>query len=170
MRIRLNRWLAVTFAVSMVVLPSTAGSEPITVTGFVSLSSHGGDFPNTPEPVLELLFFFGQLSPQLGTIDSISGAAFATSPIHGTIGGLEVARPPLPDPLSAGALFNVSTLSTWTNGELSETFLDPSCNCFESASYRYEGDLRLQWRRCSAGTRRHRPVIGHIPRRRGDDR
>ena len=118
-------------------------AEPIRAAGFIGISSAGGDLPSIPDPLLELLFYFAPLVPQPGNVWSVSGEAYATSPVHGTAGGLEVSRPQPPGPLVAGALFDVSSLATWTNGSFTDTFLNPSCNCFEFASYRRTGTFVL---------------------------
>ena len=100
---------------------SPAAAEPIHVTGSVFIDSAGGDFPDIPQPIDELIYFLA------GTgLPDARGEAFETSSLHGTHGGLVVSTPPVPMPLEAGRSFDLSTRATFTLGQAIEaTWPDP---------------------------------------------
>jgi hypothetical protein len=106
---------------TIVTIAPAASAESIPVRGIFGISSHGGDFPDLEElPITEFWFSFGDLGPSLPGIAAMSGDAFATSAPHGTRGGLQVTRAPLPATLAAGSLYDLSTSATWTSGSLQD--------------------------------------------------
>ena len=133
--------LIVGLALLLPLVPSSSAAEPITVRGIVEVRSEGGDLPDIPAPLLELLGYFSRLDPRPDGLDSLSVEAHATSPVHGTIGGLDIMRSAPPSPIAAGQGYDVSSRSTWTRGTLTETSL-VGC-CFESVFYPAAGDFRF---------------------------
>ena len=82
---------------------SPAAAEPIHVTGSVFIDSAGGDFPDIPQPIDELIYFLA------GTgLPDARGEVFETSSLHGTHGGLIVSTAPVPIPLEAGRPFDLN--------------------------------------------------------------
>ena len=97
-----------------------AAADPVRVTGTVFIDSAGGDFPDIPQPIDELIYFLSGSG-----LPEARGEVFETSAVHGTHGGLVVARPPVPEPLLAGSSYDLSTRATFTMGQAIEsTFPD----------------------------------------------
>ena len=112
---------------------SPAVAEPIHVTGSVFIDSAGGDFPDIPQPIDELIYFLA------GTgLPDARGEAFETSSLHGTHGGLMVSTAPVPIPLEAGRPFDLSTRATFTLGQAIEATWPDSGRVYDIA-----GDFRF---------------------------
>ncbi len=94
-------------------MAETAGADSIPVSGVVELHSHGGDFPEYPGPVHQLIYGLGGPGLPRGY-----GVAFQHVPALGTHGNLEITRFDRPSPLVAGATHNLSTRATFTIGHL----------------------------------------------------
>jgi hypothetical protein len=92
-----------------------AAADPVRVTGTVFVDSAGGDFPDIPLPIDELIYFMA--GPGL---PGARAEVLATSAIHGTHGGLVVTRPPVPEPLVAGSSYNLSSRATFVKGQAIE--------------------------------------------------
>jgi hypothetical protein len=105
-----------------------AVADPIRVTGTVFIDSAGGDFPDIPLPVDELIYFLS--GPGL---PDARGEAFETSAIHGTRGGLVITRPPVPAPLMSGSSYNLSTRATFTRGQAIESTWPESGRVYDIA-------------------------------------
>jgi hypothetical protein len=130
---------AVVLAAVMTIAPAVASADSIPVRGIFGISSHGGDFPDMEDlPLTEFWFSFGQLGPSLPGITSMSGDVFATSAAHGTRGGLQVRRAPLPASLGAGSVYDLSTTATWTSGSL-----DDYRDNIGTTSYRASGAFQV---------------------------
>ena len=112
---------------------SPAAAEPIHVTGSVFIDSAGGDFPDIPQPIDELIYFLA------GTgLPDARGEVFETSSLHGTHGGLVVSTAPVPVPLEAGRPFDLSTRATFTLGQAIEATWPDSGRVYDIA-----GDFRF---------------------------
>lgn len=141
MRSCLNRsaWrrasIAFTLAASAWIAPGIAVADPIAVGGgSMGIWSDGGDNPSVPDPLLEFLFYFPL---NIGNLESTYGDAYPTSAVHGSRGGLQVERAPLPNTLTAGSVLSLSTSVGWTNGGMTDGVI-AGC-CFETRSYRTSG-------------------------------
>jgi hypothetical protein len=108
-------------------------ADPVRVTGTVFIDSAGGDFPDIPLPIDELIYFLG--GPGL---PEARGEVFATSAVHGTHGGLVVTRPPVPEPLISGSSYNLSSRATFTKGQAIEATWPESGRVYDIA-----GDFRF---------------------------
>jgi hypothetical protein len=94
---------------------TVAFADPIRVTGQVSISSAGGDYPDYHGPINELLYRL------VGTgLPLARGESLETIPVIGNRGGLEISRSPSPDPLVAGAAHSLSTQATFAFGRAFE--------------------------------------------------
>jgi hypothetical protein len=105
-----------------------AAADPIRVTGTVFIDSAGGDFPDVPAPIDELIYFLA--GPGL---PDARAEVLETSAAHGTHGGLVVTRPPVPSPLLAGKSFNLSTRATFTLGQAIEATWPESGRVYDIA-------------------------------------
>lgn len=146
---------------AMCMVPGLAAADPIAVRGSMGIWSHGGDAPGIPDPLLEFLFYFTPEPGQLPGVDSMWGEAYGTSPIHGSLGGLQLTRPAAATAdLSAGALVDVSTSITWTRGRLDDSVI-LGC-CFDSVRYVTSGALAM-----TAGNAllelQGNQLVGHAP-------
>jgi hypothetical protein len=92
-----------------------ASAEPIRVTGQVSISSAGGDYPDYDGPINELLYRLVGAGLPLA-----SGESLETIPVLGNRGGLELSRSSSPNPLVAGAAHSLSTQATLAFGRAFE--------------------------------------------------
>jgi hypothetical protein len=146
---------------AMCAVPVVAAADPIAVRGSMGIWSHGGDAPDIPDPLLEFLFSFTAEPGQLPGIESMSGEAYATSPVHGSLGGLQLTRPSAATAaLSAGMLLDVSTSITWTSGRLDDSVI-VGC-CFDSVRYGTSGAFAM-----TAGNAllelQGNQLVGHAP-------
>jgi hypothetical protein len=124
----------------------SAAADPIRVTGTVFIDSAGGDFPDIPVPIDELIY-----SALAGPgLPEARGEVFETSALHGTHGGLIVTRPPSPEPLVAGSSYNLSSRATFTKGQAIEATFPESGRVYDIA-----GDFRF-----TAGDALLRPIEG----------
>jgi hypothetical protein len=123
--------IAAGFLVASVVAPAAA--DPIRVSGTIWIDSAGGDFPDVPLPIDELLYQMG--GPGL---PSARGEVFETSAPHATRGGLVVTTQPVPSALAAGQPFNLSSRATFTLGQAIEDTWPESGLVYDIA-----GDFRL---------------------------
>ena len=112
---------------------SPATADPIHVRGSVFIDSAGGDFPDIPQPIDELIYFLAGSG-----LPAARGEVFATSATHGTHGGLVVSRPPVPVPLADGSSFDLSTRATFTLGQAIEATWPDSGRVYDIA-----GDFRF---------------------------
>lgn len=138
-----NAWrpVALVFALLAVwTVPRGATAETIQLSGgLLEIRSDGGDIPTIPDPLLELVFGF---PVALGSIEYTTGSAYPTSPVHGTSGGLQLSRSPLPEPLTAGAVIDLSTNLTWTAGSLTDQVI-AGC-CFDYLTYSMAGTFSIE--------------------------
>jgi hypothetical protein len=111
------------------------------VTGTVFVDSAGGDFPDIPQPIDELIYFMAGIG-----LPEARGEVFATSALHGTHGGLVVARAAVPVPLVAGAPFDLSIHSTFSLGQAIESTWPESGRVYDIAGDFFfdAGTARLQ--------------------------
>ena len=105
-----------------------AAADPVRVTGTVFIDSAGGDFPDIPQPIDELIYFLSGSG-----LPEARGEVFETSAVHGTHGGLVVARPPVPEPLLAGSSYDLSTRATFTMGQAIESTFPDSGRVYDIA-------------------------------------
>jgi hypothetical protein len=125
---RLSRLLGSLAFVLVIAASSPAAADAIRVTGTVFVDSAGGDFPEIPLPIDELIYFLA--GPGL---PDARGEVLATSAVHGTHGGLVVTRPPLPDPLIPGTSYNLSSRATFTKGQAIEATWPESGRVYDIA-------------------------------------
>lgn len=120
--------LAVAVAIVTLAAATPASADPIAVTGTVFIDSAGGDFPDIPQPIDELIYTL-----QGPGLPEARGEVLETSSIHGARGGLVVTTSPVPVPLVAGQPFDLTTRATFTRGQAIEATWPESGRVYDIA-------------------------------------
>ena len=136
-------------------MAETARADSIPVSGVVELHSHGGDFPEYPGPVHQLIYGLGGPGLPRGY-----GQAFQHVPALGTHGDLAITRFDRPSPLVAGATHNLSTRATFTIGHLDGDQPLPGGG---PMSYNIAGDFTFTAGTAVLSADSEFSLIGHAP-------